>query len=130
MLSSSAPARPKRRLVSTLVTRAEGDGAFRDDHVILVDHGFGDFEIHGLAHVRVGGGDVVIEAKAYRRAVLEREYLGGGGQDEEKSTGETHDEPLGGRARGLPKGEGVSPASPHPPARCPDSDVALIFVSC
>src|ERR1017187_7008745 len=49
---------------------AEGDGALRDDHVILVDDGFGDLEIHGLAHVRVGGGDGAVEAKAHRRAVL------------------------------------------------------------
>jgi hypothetical protein len=42
--------------------------------------------------VRVGGGDGAVEAKAYRRAVLEGpRYLGGGGMDEEKSKGETHD---------------------------------------
>jgi hypothetical protein len=42
--------------------------------------------------VRVGGGDGAVEAKADRRAVLEGpRYLGGGGMDEEKSKGETHD---------------------------------------
>src|SRR5471030_3124727 len=83
---------------------AEGDCAFRDDHIIPVDDGFGDFEIHGLAHVRVGGGDGAVEAKPQRRAVLERVHLGGSGQDEEKNTGETHDElQTQSVARGLPE---------------------------
>ena len=63
-----------------LAHAAEGDGTFRDDHVILVDDGFGDFEIHRFLDVRGGRRDVSTETKTHGCAVLKGTHLGSGGE--------------------------------------------------
>ena len=52
--------------------------------VILVDDGFGDFEVNRFVDVCAGGRDTATEAQTHGGAVLKRTHLSNGGKGDEE----------------------------------------------